>query len=245
MGNEKTEPKQSCFVVMPFGGIWDDYYAELYSPAVEQAGLKPVRADDVFGAGSVLQRIVDALDQASVVLVDVTESNRNVHYELGLAHALGRPTVLIAPAGTPLFFDIGQERMIPYDRNRPFWGAELRQDITRALVETVADPAAAVPTAFVHIRPAGVESDELIVRLRRIEELLTDLSRTIPRRSEIRSGYAEKIQSPLAAQDRAAALLRTMGAQEAIRLLMNEGYPVAMAEDAVFVASKQIGKATT
>jgi hypothetical protein len=243
MGNEKTEPKQSCFVVMPFGGIWDDYYTELYSPAVEQAGLKAVRADDVFSAGSVLQRIVDALDRASVVLVDVTESNRNVHYELGLAHALGRPTVLIAPAGTPLFFDIGQERMIPYDRNRPFWGAELRQDITRALLETIADPAAAVPTAFVHIKPARVESDEVIVRLRRIEEQLGELSRT-PRRTEIRSGYAEKLQSPLAAQDRAAALLRTMGAQEAVRQLMNESYPVAMAEDAVYVASKQTGKAT-
>ena len=243
MANEK-EPGQSCFVVMPFGGIWDEYYAELYSPAVEQAGLKAVRADDVFSAGSVLQRIVDALDRASVVLVDVTESNRNVHYELGLAHALGRPTVLIAPAGTPLFFDIGQERMIPYDRNRPFWGAELRQDITRALVETVADPAAAVPTAFVHIKPARVESDELIVRLRRIEEQLAELSRALPRRPEISSGFAEKMHSPLIAQDRAVVLLRTMGAQEAVRQLMNEGYRVAMAEDAVFVASKQIGRGT-
>ena len=39
-------------------------------------------------------------------------------------------------------------------------------------------------------------------------------------------------------------LLRTKGAQEAIRELMNEGYPMAMAEDAVYVASRQIGKAT-
>ena len=36
----------------------------------------------------------------------------------------------------------------------------------------------------------------------------------------------------------------TTGCQEAIRHLMNEGYPVAMAEDAVYVASKQIGKTT-
>lgn len=73
----------SCFVVMPFGGLWDDYYREVYAPAAEQAGLRAVRADDVFGAGSILQRIVEAVVEASVVLVDITESNRNVHYELG------------------------------------------------------------------------------------------------------------------------------------------------------------------
>ena len=44
MGNEKNEPKQSCLVVMPFGGIWDDYYAELYSPAGdEHERINPLR----------------------------------------------------------------------------------------------------------------------------------------------------------------------------------------------------------
>lgn len=132
--------------------------------------------------------------------------------------------------------------MISFDRNRPYWGKELRDDITRALLETLADPSAAVPTAFVHIKPARVEADELVVRLRRIEEQLGELSRTLPRRPEIRSGYAEKMHSPLEAQERAAALLRTVSSQEAVRQLMNEGYPLAMAEDAVYVAAKQIGK---
>jgi hypothetical protein len=89
--------RSSCFVVMPLGGIWDLYYAQIYELAIAEAGLAPVRADDVFRTGSILQDIVDLLTRASIVLADITENNRNVHYELGLAHALGKPTILVAP----------------------------------------------------------------------------------------------------------------------------------------------------
>src|SRR5262245_20619558 len=105
-----------CFMVMPFGGIWDRYYTQIYEPAIGDAELVPVRADDVFRAGSVLQDVVDLLSRAAVVLADISESNRNVHYELGLAHALGKPTVLVAPKGAQLFFDVGQERMLGYEK---------------------------------------------------------------------------------------------------------------------------------
>jgi len=127
---------KSCFVVMPFGGIWDQYYEQIYEPAIRQTGLVAVRADDVFRAGSVLQVIVDLLVRSSVVLADITESNRNVHYELGLARALGKPTVLLAPKGLPLFFDVGQERMLAYEKDDPFWGARLTTAIAQALAET-------------------------------------------------------------------------------------------------------------
>jgi hypothetical protein len=185
---------------------------------------------------------VASLARAAVVLVDLSENNRNVHYELGLAHALGRPTLLVAPDGMPLFFDVGQERMVTYDKNDPFWGAELRRLLARALSETVAQPATAIPTAFMHIKPTRVEADEVIVRLRRIEEQLAELSRNaIIRHPEIQSGFAEKLMSPLTAQAEAARLLKTLSTQDAIRQLVIEGYRQAMAEDAVFVAARKLG----
>src|SRR4051812_43641690 len=100
---------------MPFGGMWDEYYTKIYVPAIEKCELAPVRADDVFRAGSILQDIVDLLQRSSVALADISESNRNVHYELGLAHALGKPTILVAPENLPHFFDVGQERMISFN----------------------------------------------------------------------------------------------------------------------------------
>jgi hypothetical protein len=226
---------------MPFGGRSDDYYAHIYVPAIEEARLRPERADEVFRAGSVLQDIVASLSRAAVVLVDISDDNRNVHYELGIAHALGRPTLLIAPQGMPLFFDVGQERMITYDKNNAFWGPELQRALVKALVGTVAAPETAIPTAFMHIKPSRVVTDEVTVRLRRIEEQLADLSRSILPRREIQSGFAEKIHSPLAAQAEATKLLTRLSPDEAVRQLVLEGYRPAMAEDAVFVAAKQVG----
>jgi hypothetical protein len=228
-------------VVMPFGGIWDDYYGQIYVPAIQEAQLRPERADEVFRAGSILHDVVASVSRAAVVLVDISENNRNVHYELGLAHALGRPTLLVAPQGMPLFFDVGQERMITYDKNNAFWGTELQRVLVKALIETVAQPQTAIPTAFMHIKPTWIESDEVTLRLRRIEEQLAELSRSlIPARPQIQSGFAEKIHSPLAAQAEAVRLLRTLSPPDAVRQLVLEGYRQAMAEDAVFVAASQM-----
>src|SRR5262245_65821577 len=95
MNAKEKQPIPSCFVVMPFGGMWDEYYTQIYVPAIQEAGLRPERADDVFRAGSVLHDIVASLSRAAVVLVDISDNNRNVPYELGLAHALGdRKTVV-------------------------------------------------------------------------------------------------------------------------------------------------------
>lgn len=57
---------QSCFVIMPFGDMWDEYYTQLYARAITEAGLSGQRADDVFRAGSILQDIVAYISQAAV-----------------------------------------------------------------------------------------------------------------------------------------------------------------------------------
>lgn len=231
---------ETCFVAMPFDAVFDDYYRRIYAPAVREAGLAPERADNVLRAGSILQNIVDLLSRATVVLVDISEPNRNVHYELGIAHALGKPTLLVAPEGMPLFFDVGQERMIRYDKNNAFWGQELHDTLVKSLRDTIANPESAVPTAFIHMKPSRVESDETTLRLRRVEESLAELlGRLRPMMlPDIKSGFAEKLHSPLTAQEEAARLLQTLTPAETIRQLMNQGYRQAMAEDAVYKATK-------
>jgi hypothetical protein len=231
---DKAQP-DSCFVVMPFGGLSDEYYQKIYAPAIADAGLAAVRADEVFRAGSILQDIVDLLSMSTVVIADITESNRNVHYELGLAHALGKPTVLVAPENNPLFFDVGQERMLTYNKDDAFWGEKLRASISRALSATLQDPASAVPTAFMHLKPARHEADEVTFRLRRIEEQLSEL---------LRSGAAADPPTRLrgllkglpAAEAEAERLLDTMPDDETLAQLRMKGYGAAMAESAVATA---------
>ncbi|MFZ5555295.1 MAG: hypothetical protein ACOZDY_01010 [Pseudomonadota bacterium] len=234
--------KPSCFMVMPFGGIFDTYYERIYRPAIANADLLPVRADDAFSAGSILYDIVAMLVDSSIVLADITESNRNVHYELGLAHALGKPTVLVAPKGLKLFFDVGQERMLIYDKDVPSWGADLQAQITRSIQETLRNPETAIPTAFMHIRPARIETDEVTVRLRRIEERLAELAAGGLRAGvELRSSLQHKMTGLPATEVEAEQLLQRMGPADAIERLVNNGIGRAMAESAVATASKRLG----
>lgn len=49
----------TCFVMMPFGEWFDRYYQEIYVPAIKEAGYEPVRADELFTTGSVVEQIVN------------------------------------------------------------------------------------------------------------------------------------------------------------------------------------------
>ena len=48
---------ETCFVMMPFGNWFDKYYQDIYIPAIKDAGFEPVRADELFSTGSVVEQI--------------------------------------------------------------------------------------------------------------------------------------------------------------------------------------------
>jgi hypothetical protein len=75
----------------------DQSYLNLIKPAVEGAGLKCIRADEIVHSGLIDVPMYQQLLKADVVVADVSTSNRNALYELGVRHAL-RPytTVIIA-----------------------------------------------------------------------------------------------------------------------------------------------------
>ena len=83
------EAGDSCFVMMPFAAPIGGYYRSIYEPAIEKAGLRPVRADDdMFATGKIVDQIWTGITSAKVLVAELTGRNPNVFYELGLAHAL-------------------------------------------------------------------------------------------------------------------------------------------------------------
>src|SRR5437762_1711691 len=104
---DPTGESGSCFVVMGFGKKTDfetgrvldldQSYINLIKPAVEAAGLKCIRADEIVHSGLIDVPMYEQLLKADVVVADISTSNRNAVYELGVRHAL-RPytTVIIA-----------------------------------------------------------------------------------------------------------------------------------------------------
>jgi tetratricopeptide (TPR) repeat protein len=113
-----------CFVLMPFGTKidsanrvtnFDSVYQKIIVPAVEQAGLEPVRADEEKVGGTIHKPMFERLMLCHYAVADITGANPNVFYELGIRHALRpRSTVILFLEGTVIPFDIALVRGISY-----------------------------------------------------------------------------------------------------------------------------------
>jgi nucleoside 2-deoxyribosyltransferase len=63
-----------------------------------------------------LQDIVRSIKESDVIIADITPVNANVFYELGYAHAMNKPTILLANRKIEkLPFDVSGYRVIFYD----------------------------------------------------------------------------------------------------------------------------------
>src|SRR4030095_14385857 len=95
---DPTGEKGTCFVVMGFGKKTDfetgrvldldRSYRTLSKPAVEAAGLKCIRADEVVHSGMIDVPMYELLLEADVVVADLSPSNPNTIYTLGVAHGV-------------------------------------------------------------------------------------------------------------------------------------------------------------
>ncbi len=104
-----------CFVLMPFSKPFDDVYRAVIVPAVQQAGLEVMRADEMLAPGSIMEQIRSAIQQSRLCIADLTGRNPNVLYELGIAQTLGKPCILLTQDMDNVPFDIRQHRVIQYD----------------------------------------------------------------------------------------------------------------------------------
>jgi hypothetical protein len=138
----------TCFVMMPFGAWFDRYYKEIYVPAIKEAGLEPVRGDELFTTGSVVEQIWEQIEKSKLLLADLSGKNANVFYELGLSHAAGKPVVFTSSDVADVPFDLRHLRVIIYDIREPEWAARLRTSITDYLRNANKEPEKSIPHPF-------------------------------------------------------------------------------------------------
>jgi tetratricopeptide (TPR) repeat protein len=116
--------KPLCFILMPFGRkpspngsvvAFDRVYAELIAPAVADAELEPLRADEETVGGIIHKPMFERLILCPYAVADLTLANANVFYELGVRHAF-RPwsTVPIIAEDSRLPFDVQMLRTVQY-----------------------------------------------------------------------------------------------------------------------------------
>jgi hypothetical protein len=102
--------------MMPFHPSFDAVYTTLQQ-AAQAGGLRCRRADDIWENPAIIQDVVSLIDRSRVVICDCTGRNPNVFYEIGIAHTLGRETILITQNEADIPFDLRHLRFVRYLNN--------------------------------------------------------------------------------------------------------------------------------
>jgi hypothetical protein len=112
---------------MPFGTKKDDkgrkidfdtIYNDLIKPAIEDANMEAVRADEEMVGGFIHKPMFERLLLCNYAIADLTMANANVFYELGVRHT-AKPfaTLSLFVKDSALPFDVSSLRSYPYSLN--------------------------------------------------------------------------------------------------------------------------------
>jgi hypothetical protein len=104
------------FHVMPFQPRWAQHVSKCAEAAAKAQGVRYIRGDAVSDP-DVIESIWAEIACASHILVDLTDFNPNVAFELGVAHTLGRKVLLLSQgkADDYVFPEIAKLRVNTYD----------------------------------------------------------------------------------------------------------------------------------
>jgi hypothetical protein len=140
----------SCFVIMGFGEKTDfqsnpqrvlnldKTYENIIKPAVEDAGLTCIRADEIIHSTVIDKPMYDNLLSADLVVADLSTANVNAAYELGVRHAL-RPhrTIVLAEKNFTFPFDLSHLSILRYEHLGKDIGATEAREAAKKLKDKI------------------------------------------------------------------------------------------------------------
>ncbi len=139
MQKKSRTPQRTCFVLIPFRPDFDELYENTIRPAIETTReLACLRADEIYGPRPIMADIWKSINDASILVADLTGRNPNVLYELGLAHARHKPVVLIVQDMRDVPFDLRAIRCLIYT-NTQSGRALLLRELKKTVKELAVD----------------------------------------------------------------------------------------------------------
>jgi hypothetical protein len=112
--SDPARARPQIFVLMPFAHEFLDVYVMGILEVGEKLGFTVDRADDIEHNGNILDVIQQKIRQADILIADMSTRNANVFYEIGFAHAVNRPTVLLCRNTDTVPFDLQSINYIKY-----------------------------------------------------------------------------------------------------------------------------------
>ena len=106
--------KKSVFVAMPFAEEFEDVYQFGIYSTIRKCGYICEKVDESIFAGSIVDRIMDGIQNAQFVVADLTLEKPNVYLEVGYAWGKNTPVILVARDGQRLHFDLSHHKCLFY-----------------------------------------------------------------------------------------------------------------------------------
>ncbi|GLR77196.1 hypothetical protein [Aliivibrio sifiae] len=117
ISSETNVDATKVFVLTPFNSEFD-YQYDIIRATVSDFGFKCVRGDDSKLSSSILSHIVSEIANSKIIIANLSGRNPNVFYELGIAHALGKPVLLMSETLDGLPFDIQNQRILTFNSEK-------------------------------------------------------------------------------------------------------------------------------
>jgi hypothetical protein len=142
LGSPQQQTQLVAFVAIPFSekagnyaqGFFQEVLASLVTPAGVAAGFK-VETARRQGSDIIHSTIINQLLDADLAIIDLTDHNPNVLFELGVRMAHDKPIAIIRAEGTGRIFDVDNLLRV-YDYSPNLWKTSLERDIP-ALTEHI------------------------------------------------------------------------------------------------------------
>jgi hypothetical protein len=135
-----TLDSHSAFVLLPASERLNKNYPAIEKAAVENGVILRL-ARDIREGRAAVKDLWESINGSRVIIADLTGPDPGVMYALGIAHTVGRDTVLICPKGSKYLVDIPRTRRIEYRKSevgREKLGKDL-SEMLKSMLEPVAE----------------------------------------------------------------------------------------------------------
>ena len=132
---------QKCLVLMDFDVKYREVYDQGIKPAVKAAGITCTRADELPMTQNVLGQTLAEIQNAALIVGDLTGGNPNVAFEIGYARHIGVQTILISQSLESAPYNFRNQRIVDYAQTDEGL-VQLKQNLKEMIDRTFSSPAA-------------------------------------------------------------------------------------------------------
>lgn len=105
--------REQVFILTPFLNAEKDTFNTIQK-ACNSIGFRAIKGDEEYIKGDVFSYILQNILKSRIVIANINGRNPNVFYELGIAQAIGKPTILVSENLNEIPFDLQSQNIILY-----------------------------------------------------------------------------------------------------------------------------------